>query len=54
MRVEVDFVDENGEVHNLIRRKVGDNTTIIMDKLQLRQKDLTSIFADKDIFSFSS
>lgn len=50
MRVEVDFVDENGEVHNLIRRKVGDNTTIIMDKLQLRQKDLTSIFADKDIF----
>lgn len=50
MRVEVDFVDQDGEVHNLIRRKVGDNTTIVMDKMQLRQKDLTSVFADKDIF----
>ena len=50
MRVEVDFVDQNGEVHNLIRRKVGNNTTITMDKVQLRQLDLTNVFADKDIF----
>lgn len=50
MRVEVDFVDQNGEVHNLIRRKVGNNTTITLDKVQLRQMDLVSLFADKDIF----
>ena len=50
MRVEVDFVDQDGEVHNLIRRKVGNTTTITMDKVQIRQMDLTSVFADKDIF----
>lgn len=50
MRVEVDFVDGDGEVHNLIRRKVGNTTTITMDKMQLRQTDLVSVFADKDIF----
>ena len=50
MRVEVDFVDQDGEVHSLIRRKVGNNTTIMLDKVQVRQLDLTSVFADKDIF----
>lgn len=50
MRVEVTFVDEDGEVHNLIRRKAGNNTTITLDKVQLRQTDLTNVFADRDIF----
>lgn len=50
MKVDVTFVDEDGEVHNLIRRKTGNNTTITLDKVQLRQIDLTNVFADKDIF----
>lgn len=50
MMVQVDFVDENGEIHNLIRRKSGNNTVITLDKNQLRQVDLTNRFADKDIF----
>lgn len=50
MKVDVTFVDEDGEVHNLIRRKTGNNTTVTMDKVQLRQIDLINIFADKDIF----
>lgn len=50
MKVDVTFVDEDGEIHNLIRRKAGNNTTITMDKVQLRQADLTNVFADRDIF----
>ena len=50
MIVEVDFVDENGEFHTLTRRREGNNTTITLDKIQRRQLDMTSIFADKDIF----
>ena len=50
IKVEVRFVDENGEVHTLIRRRNGSNTTITMDTLQLRQTDLATQFAEKDIF----
>ncbi len=50
MMVQVVFVDENGEIHNLIRRKAGNNMTITLDKIQMRQVDLTNTFAEKDIF----
>lgn len=50
IKVEVRFVDENGEVHTLIRRRNGSNTTITMDTLQMRQTDLATQFAEKDIF----
>ncbi len=50
MCVEVKFVDENGEVHNLTRRRKNDVTTITMDTLPLRQQDITEMFAEKDIF----
>ena len=50
MKVEINFVDENGELHNLIRRKCGNTTTITMDTIPMRQTDLASQFAEKDIF----
>ena len=50
MSVEVQFVDENGEVHNLSRRRNGNTTTVTLDTIQLRQTDLNNIFAEKDIF----
>ncbi len=50
MCVEVKFVDENGEVHTLTRRRQKEQTTIAMDTLQLRQQDVTELFAEKDIF----
>ena len=50
MSVEVQFVDENGEVHNLSRRRSGNTTTVTLDTIQLRQTDLNNIFAEKDIF----
>lgn len=50
MKVEINFVDENGELHNLIRRRYGNTTTITMDTIPMRQTDLVSQFAEKDIF----
>ncbi len=50
MCVEVKFVDENGEVHSLTRRRKNDVATITLDTLQLRQQDVTEMFAEKDIF----
>lgn len=50
MCVEVKLVDENGEVHTLTRRRQRDLTAITFDTLQLRQQDVTELFAEKDIF----
>ena len=40
MCVEVQFVDENGEIHTLSRRRNGSNTTIVFDTMNLRQTDV--------------
>ena len=50
MKVDVEFADQNGELHKLTRRRCGSTTTITMDTLQLRQTDLYHMFAEKDIF----
>ena len=50
MTVSVDFVDDNGETHNLTRTRKRDNTSIAYDGLNVRQSDLNSAFGDKDIF----
>ena len=50
MSVEVQFVDEDGEIHNLTRRRCGSTTTVTMDTVQVRQADLNNMFAEKDIF----
>ena len=50
MSVEVQLVDENGEVHTLSRRRSGNNTTIVFDTLSLRQTDVVNLFAEKDVF----
>ena len=50
MSVEVQLVEENGEVHTLSRRRSGNNTTIVFDTLSLRQTDIVNLFAEKDVF----
>lgn len=50
MKVEVRFVDERGDIHTISRRRNGGSSTVTMDTLQLRQTDITNIFADKDVF----
>ena len=50
MSVEVQFVDECGEVHTLTRRRVGSSTTIVFDTMTVRQSDVVNLFAEKDVF----
>lgn len=50
MSVEVEFVDQDGELHTLSRRRSGGNSTVTMDTIQLKQGDLAGVFIDKDIF----
>lgn len=49
MQVEVELADENGELHTLVRRRNGNDTTVILDTLPVRQTDLNMIFAEKDV-----
>jgi len=50
MNVEVRFVDENGEIHILSRRRDLKSSTIMFDGILTRQSDVSAMFADKDIF----
>lgn len=50
MCVEVDFVDGDGEVYTLIRRKSGTTTSITLNGNTMTQINLVNIFTDKDIF----
>ncbi|MBQ2707903.1 MAG: AAA family ATPase, partial [Clostridia bacterium] len=50
MAVEVQLVDECGEVHTLTRRRNGSNTTIVFDTMTVRQSDVVNFFAEKDVF----
>lgn len=50
MTVEVRLVDEEGELHTLIRQKTLRDMVIVFDNKPFRQKDLTNKFAEKDIF----
>ena len=50
MVVELAFVDKDGELHNLIRQRKNDVTSIIFDEKKLKQSDLSEIFVERDIF----
>ena len=50
MTVSVDFVDDNGENHNLTRSRKRDATSITYDGITVRQSDLNEAFGGKDVF----
>ena len=50
MYAEVRFVDENGEIHTLSRRRNDGGTSIVFDTVNIRQTDIAERFAEKDIF----
>ena len=49
MAVSVDFVDDNGEPHNLTRTRKRD-TSIVYDGITVRQSDLNKVFGERDVF----
>lgn len=50
MCVEVDFVNADGELYTLIRRKNGTTTSITLNGNPMTQTSLVNIFTEKDIF----
>lgn len=50
MTVSVDFVDDNGDNHNLTRSRKRDATSITYDGITVRQSDLNEAFGGKDVF----
>lgn len=50
MCVEVDFVNGDGEIYTLVRRKNGNTTSITLNGNTMTQTNLVNIFTEKDIF----
>ena len=52
MKVTVTFADGDGELHTLSRsrNRSGKESVIVLDNCPMKQTDMTSLFAEKDIF----
>lgn len=48
--VKVDFTDQNGILHSLIRRRAGSKTELIFDSFSVRQEEINRFICDKDTF----
>ena len=48
--VKVDFTDQNGILHSLIRRRFGSKTELIFDSFSVRQEEINRFICDKDTF----
>lgn len=49
-QVQLDFTDQNGKPHTLIRNRNGDKTTVLLDSYTIRQSDIEHMICDKDTF----
>ena len=49
-QVQLDFIDQNGKAHTLIRNRSGDKTSLLLDSYTIRQTDIDRTFCDKDTF----
>ena len=48
--VKIDFTDQNGALHSLIRRRFGSKTELIFDSFSVRQEEINRFICDKDTF----
>ena len=48
--VTIEFIDQNGELHSLNRTRTGDSTALVLDGHKIQQKNIDSMFCDKDTF----
>lgn len=49
-QVRLDFTDQAGNPHTLIRTRKRDKTSLLLDSYTVRQTDIDRIFCDKDTF----
>jgi len=50
LQVQLDFVDQNGKAHSLIRSRKNDKNSLLMDGYTIRQGDVERIFCERDVF----
>ena len=50
VKAELQFQDENGMCHTLVRTREDSRTTLSLDGIQIRQSDIPAYFCDKDMF----
>lgn len=49
-QAQLDFTDQNGRAHTLIRNRNGDKTALLLDTYTIRQTDIDRMFCDRDTF----
>lgn len=49
-QVQLDFTDQNGKAHTLVRNRNGDKTVLFLDTYTIRQTDIDRMFCDKETF----
>lgn len=49
-QVQLDFTDQNGKAHTLIRNRNGDKTALLLDSYTVRQTDIDRMLCDKETF----
>lgn len=49
-QVQLDFTDQNGKAHTLIRSRNGDKTALLLDSYTVRQADIDRMLCDKETF----
>lgn len=49
-QVQLDFTDQNGKAHTLVRKRNGDKTALMLDTYTVRQTEIEKMFCDKDTF----
>ncbi len=50
MQVQLDFIDQNGKTHSLVRFRKNDKNSLLMDGYTIRQGDVERIFCERDVF----
>jgi DNA repair exonuclease SbcCD ATPase subunit len=50
LQVQLDFIDQNGKAHSLVRSRKNDKNSLLMDGYTIRQGDVERIFCDRDVF----
>lgn len=50
IEITLDFEDQNGAGHQLVRRRKNDKMTITLDSYKVTQSQLNSLFGDRDTF----
>lgn len=50
IEVHLTLCDQDGAVHELVRRRKKDRVTISYDNYNVRQQDLNELFGDRDVF----